>query len=53
MFDSAIVSVPGQKKKITVEEALSEKQFAKIYLCLLYTSKISEKENPSGMCEGL
>ena len=31
MFDSAIVSVPGQKKKITVEEALSEKQFAKIY----------------------
>ena len=28
MFDSAIVSVPGQKKKITVEEALSEKQFA-------------------------
>ena len=34
MFDSAIVSVPGQKKKITVEEALSGKQFAKIYLMI-------------------
>lgn len=34
MFDSAIVSVPGQKKKITVEEALSERQFAKIYLMI-------------------
>ena len=34
MLDSAIVSVPGQKKKITVEEALSEKQFAKIYLMI-------------------
>lgn len=34
MFDSKIVSVPGQKKKITVEEALSEKQFAKIYLMI-------------------
>ena len=34
MFDSAIVSVPGQKKKITVEEALSEKQFARIYLMI-------------------
>lgn len=34
MFDSAIVSVPGQKKKITVEEALSEKQFSKIYLMI-------------------
>lgn len=34
MFDSAIVSVLGQKKKITVEEALSEKQFAKIYLMI-------------------
>ena len=34
MFDSAIVSVPGQKKKITVEEALLEKQFAKIYLMI-------------------
>ncbi len=34
MFDSAIVSVPGQKKKITVEEALSQKQFSKIYLMI-------------------
>ena len=34
MFDAKIVSVPGQKKKITVEEALSEKQFAKIYLMI-------------------
>ena len=34
MFDSAIVFVPGQKKKITVEEALSQKQFAKIYLMI-------------------
>lgn len=34
MFDSKIVSVPGLKKKITVEEALSEKQFAKIYLMI-------------------
>lgn len=34
MFDSAIVSVPGQKKKITVEEALSERQFARIYLMI-------------------
>ncbi len=34
MFDSAIVSLPGQKKKITVEEALSAKQFAKIYLMI-------------------
>lgn len=34
MFDSAIVPVPGQKKKITVEEALSERQFAKIYLMI-------------------
>lgn len=34
MFDSAIVSVPGQKKKITVEEALSEHRFAKIYLMI-------------------
>ena len=34
MFYSAIVSVPGQKKKITVEEALSEMQFAKIYLMI-------------------
>ena len=34
MFDAQIVSVPGQKKKITVEEALSERQFAKIYLMI-------------------
>lgn len=34
MFSSAIVSVPGQKKKITVEEALSEREFAKIYLMI-------------------
>lgn len=34
MFDSKIVAVSGQKKKITVEEALSEKQFAKIYLMI-------------------
>ena len=34
MFDSKIVAVPGQKKKITVEEALSERQFAKIYLMI-------------------
>lgn len=34
MFDSKIVAVAGQKKKITVEEALSEKQFAKIYLMI-------------------
>ena len=32
LFDSAIVEVPGQKDRITVEQALSEKQFAKIYL---------------------
>lgn len=34
MFDSKIVEVPGQKKKITVEEALSKKQFDKIYLMI-------------------
>lgn len=34
MFDAKIVAVPGQKKKITVEEALSEKQFSKIYLMI-------------------
>ena len=34
MFDSKIVAVKGQKKKITVEEALSERQFAKIYLMI-------------------
>lgn len=34
LFDSAIVTVPGQKKKITVEEALQSKQFQKIYLMI-------------------
>lgn len=34
MFDSAIVPVPGQKKKITVEEALQQNTFAKIYLMI-------------------
>lgn len=34
MFDAKIVPVPGTKKKITVEEALTEKQFSKIYLMI-------------------
>ena len=34
LFDAEIVKVPGQKKKMTVEEALREKTFAKIYLML-------------------
>lgn len=34
IFDSAIVDVPGQKRKITVEEALQENSFAKIYLMI-------------------
>lgn len=34
MFDSPIVTVPGQKDKITVEQALSERQFSKIYLMI-------------------
>ena len=34
MFDSKIVEVPGQKEKLSVEEALQEKQFAKIYLMI-------------------
>lgn len=34
VFDKKIVSVPGQKKKITVEEALQQKNFSKIYLML-------------------
>lgn len=34
LFDAAIVSAPGQKKKITVEEALQENSFAKIYLMI-------------------
>ena len=32
LFDSAIVNVPGQKQKITVEEALQNNSFSKIYL---------------------
>lgn len=32
LFDSKIVPVEGQKKKITVEEALSQNSYAKIYL---------------------
>lgn len=34
MFDSPIVKVPGQIQKQTIEEALQEKQFAKIYLMI-------------------
>lgn len=34
MFDSAIVKVPGQKRKITVEEALQQNSFTKIYLMI-------------------
>lgn len=34
IFDSAIVEVPGQKKKITVEEALQQNSFSKIYLMI-------------------
>lgn len=34
MFDAPIVNVPGQKAKKTVEQALSEKQFSKIYLMI-------------------
>ena len=34
MFDSEIVSVPGERKKITVEQALQENTFAKIYLMI-------------------
>jgi len=34
MFSAPIVEVPGQKEKLTVEEALQEKQFAKIYLMI-------------------
>ncbi len=34
IFDSPIVEVPGQKKKITVEEALQANSFAKIYLMI-------------------
>lgn len=34
LFDSKIVTVEGQKKKITVEEALSRHSYAKIYLMI-------------------
>lgn len=34
LFTAKIVEVPGQRKKITVEEALSERQFAKIYFMI-------------------
>lgn len=34
MFDAKIVSVPGQKKKISVEEALGQNSFRKIYLMI-------------------
>lgn len=34
LFDAEIVSVPGQKTKITVEEALTEETFGKIYLMI-------------------
>lgn len=34
MFSAEIVPVQGSKKKITAEEALKEKQFAKIYLMI-------------------
>lgn len=34
IFDSAIVEAPGQKKKITVEEALQQNSFSKIYLMI-------------------
>lgn len=34
IFDAQIVSVEGTRQKITIEEALSEKQFSKIYLML-------------------
>ena len=34
IFDSQIVEVPGQRQKQTIEEALSENQFKKIYLMI-------------------
>lgn len=34
MFESPIVQVPGQKEKQTIEEALQENQFSKIYLMI-------------------
>ncbi len=32
LFESDIVEVPGQKKKVTIEEALQQNSFGKIYL---------------------
>lgn len=34
LLDAEIVKVPGQKKKITIEEALRENTFAKVYLMI-------------------
>ena len=34
VFDSEIVSVSGSKKKITIEEALTQRQFGKIYFMI-------------------
>ena len=34
LFDADIVSVPGERKQITVEEALQQNSFAKIYLMI-------------------
>lgn len=34
IFDSAIVEMPGQRQKITIEEALGQNRFNKIYLMI-------------------
>lgn len=34
LFESKMIEVPDQKEKITIEQALSERQFSKIYLML-------------------
>lgn len=34
LFTTKIVEVPGQRRKITVEQALTENQFAKVYLMI-------------------
>ncbi len=34
LFTAQIVQVPGQRKKITVEDALLERQFSKVYLMI-------------------
>lgn len=34
MFDSPIIQVPGQRQKQTIEEALQQNQFSKIYLMI-------------------